>query len=103
MHKPSSDLERVYRGACRAMGRDGTSPATSASSQILQKTLRQGEWKITVAGHSRLAGGGNGITAIWPGFHDRAFGLAVDVGSTTIAAHLYRSVDRRGRRPRPAS
>ena len=28
------------------------------------------------------------ITAIWPGFHDRPFGLAVDIGSTTIAAHL---------------
>ena len=26
--------------------------------------------------------------AIWPGFHDRAFGIAIDVGSTTIAAHL---------------
>jgi uncharacterized 2Fe-2S/4Fe-4S cluster protein (DUF4445 family) len=25
---------------------------------------------------------------LWPGFHDRAFGLAIDVGSTTIAAHL---------------
>ena len=38
------------------------------------------------------------LIAIWPGFHDKAFGLAIDVGSTTIAAHLYRSVDRRGRR-----
>ncbi len=35
-----------------------------------------------------LPGGGNELIAIWPGFHDRAFGLAVDVGSTTIAAHL---------------
>ena len=25
---------------------------------------------------------------MWPGFHDRAYGLAIDVGSTTIAAHL---------------
>ena len=51
--------------------------------QALQKALRQGAWKITVAVHS-----GNRIIAIWPGFHDRAFGLAVDVGSTTIAGHL---------------
>jgi uncharacterized 2Fe-2S/4Fe-4S cluster protein (DUF4445 family) len=28
------------------------------------------------------------ITAIWPGFHDRSLGVAFDVGSTTIAAHL---------------
>ncbi len=31
---------------------------------------------------------GNRLAAIWPGFHDQLFGLAVDVGSTTIAAHL---------------
>ncbi len=38
---------------------------------------------MTVAVHdsSRIIG-------IWPGFHERALGLAVDVGSTTIAAHL---------------
>jgi uncharacterized 2Fe-2S/4Fe-4S cluster protein (DUF4445 family) len=28
------------------------------------------------------------ITGVWPGFHDRAFGIAFDVGSTTIAGHL---------------
>ena len=49
----------------------------------MQPTLRAGEWKVTVAVHR-----GQVITAIWPGFHDRSFGLAVDVGSTTIAAHL---------------
>ena len=26
--------------------------------------------------------------ALWPGFHDKAYGMAVDVGSTTVAAHL---------------
>ena len=31
---------------------------------------------------------GKELVAIWPGFHDRIFGLAVDVGSTTVAAHL---------------
>src|SRR4029079_12572149 len=28
------------------------------------------------------------ITAVWPGLHDRAFGIAFDVGSTTVAGHL---------------
>jgi uncharacterized 2Fe-2S/4Fe-4S cluster protein (DUF4445 family) len=28
------------------------------------------------------------IVAVWPGFHETVHGLAVDVGSTTIAAHL---------------
>ena len=31
---------------------------------------------------------GRGSDRVWPGFHDRAFGLAIDVGSTTIAGHL---------------
>lgn len=28
------------------------------------------------------------IVAVWPGFHDRILGIAIDVGSTTIAGHL---------------
>ncbi|HLY58422.1 MAG TPA: ASKHA domain-containing protein, partial [Stellaceae bacterium] len=28
------------------------------------------------------------IIAVWPGFRDRAYGMAIDIGSTTIAAHL---------------
>ena len=28
------------------------------------------------------------VIAIWPGFQDRALGVAIDVGSTTIAGHL---------------
>jgi len=51
--------------------------------QQLQALLRKGQWTITVAVHDAAR-----IIAVWPGFHDQAFGLAVDVGSTTIAAHL---------------
>ncbi len=87
MHKPSSDLERVYTALKDQWGIENLScelPIISA----LQKTLRKGEWKITCAVYSRAPGGGNRLAAIWPGFHDKAYGLAVDVGSTTIAAHL---------------
>jgi len=48
----------------------------------LQKTLRAAEWKITVAVTDHE------IIAINPGFQDCALGVAIDVGSTTIAAHL---------------
>src|SRR5260221_2534512 len=51
--------------------------------QQLQAALRQGDWKVTVAVHD-----GARIIAVWPGFHEQVYGLAVDVGSTTIAAHL---------------
>ena len=49
----------------------------------LQSTLRAGEWRVTAAVHDE-----NTITAVWPGLHDRAYGIAFDVGSTTVAGHL---------------
>ena len=49
----------------------------------LQGLLRAGEWSVTVAVHQ-----GAEILAVWPGFKEAIFGVAVDVGSTTIAAHL---------------
>ncbi len=51
--------------------------------QTLQPTLRKApgrsRWPCTA---------GKQIIAVWPGLHELAFGLAVDIGSTTIAAHL---------------
>ena len=49
----------------------------------LQRGLRSGDWKVTVAVHD-----GATIAAMWPGFHDVALGVAFDVGSTTVAGHL---------------
>ena len=31
---------------------------------------------------------GSVVSAVWPGFHDTAYGIAFDVGSTTVAGHL---------------
>ena len=45
--------------------------------------LRAGEWSVTVAVHRDAE-----ILAIWPGFKESIYGVAIDVGSTTIAAHL---------------
>ena len=87
MHKPSSDLERVYNALKQQWGIEGLSTNLGVLAE-LQKVLRKGEWKITCAVFSRPAGGGNRLAAIWPGFHDKLYGLAIDVGSTTIAAHL---------------
>jgi uncharacterized 2Fe-2S/4Fe-4S cluster protein (DUF4445 family) len=87
MHKPSSDLERVYKALQKQWDIENLSCDLSVIAS-LQKVLRKGEWKITCAVYSRAPGGGNKLTAIWPGYHDMLFGLAIDVGSTTIAAHL---------------
>ncbi|MGB3146403.1 MAG: ASKHA domain-containing protein, partial [Paracoccaceae bacterium] len=54
----------------------------------LQPALRKGEWKITVAIHRDHHGVAR-IIDFWPGFFDgHLYGLAIDLGSTTIAAHL---------------
>jgi uncharacterized 2Fe-2S/4Fe-4S cluster protein (DUF4445 family) len=82
MHAPSGDLQRLQKALAEQWGL-GELTCDLRSLQGLQKALRQGHWQVTVAVHSA-----NRIIALWPGFHDRAFGLAIDVGSTTIAAHL---------------
>ena len=55
----------------------------SSVLRILQTTLRQGGWAVTVAVRQ-----GIDVIGIWPGFRDLALGVAFDVGSTTIAGHL---------------
>jgi len=49
----------------------------------LQGALIEGKSAVTVAIHDEAD-----VTAVWPGFRDRALGVAFDVGSTTIAGHL---------------
>jgi uncharacterized 2Fe-2S/4Fe-4S cluster protein (DUF4445 family) len=49
----------------------------------LQPALRDGARTVTIAVH-----GGRDVIAVWPAFVDVAYGVAVDVGSTTIAGHL---------------
>jgi uncharacterized 2Fe-2S/4Fe-4S cluster protein (DUF4445 family) len=49
----------------------------------LQPALRAGNGAVTVAVHD-----GATITGVWPGLHDRAYGVAFDIGSTTVAGHL---------------
>jgi uncharacterized 2Fe-2S/4Fe-4S cluster protein (DUF4445 family) len=51
--------------------------------RALQPALEAGAYRVTVAVHDRRQ-----ITGVWPGFHELAYGVAIDVGSTTIAAHL---------------
>ncbi len=82
MHNPSGDLERVL-AALEAQWGLTDLECDLRVLQMLQKVLREGGWKITAAVHR-----GQVLTTAWPGFHDRAYGVAVDVGSTTIAAHL---------------
>ncbi|MDB6046090.1 MAG: fdx [Gammaproteobacteria bacterium] len=82
MHDPSGDLQRLMNALQIEWQLSGLTCDLQVL-QHLQPALRKGEWKVTVAVHA-----GSRIIGIWPGFYQRALGLAVDVGSTTIAAHL---------------
>ena len=82
MQDPAGDLQRLLEALHREW-EFGPLRCDLAVLQSLQAALRKGQWKVTVAVHA-----GSQLIGVWPGFHDRIYGLAVDVGSTTIAAHL---------------
>ncbi|MCY4051773.1 MAG: ASKHA domain-containing protein [Gammaproteobacteria bacterium] len=83
MHEPSGDLERTLDALEFEWGLSELK-YDYAILGVLQQTLREGQWKITVAVHQEQE-----IIAIWSGFQSIVYGVSIDVGSTTIAAHLY--------------
>ena len=82
MHDPSGDLRRLFE-ALEAEWSLKELTCDLSVLQTLQPTLRAGAWQVTVAVHA-----GKQIIGVWPGLRELAYGLAVDIGSTTIAAHL---------------
>ncbi len=79
---PSGDLARLHESLGREWGLRDLETDLEVI-RALQPALASGNYRVTVAVHD-----GSRITGIWPGLHDRAFGVAIDVGSTTIAGHL---------------
>ena len=82
MHDPTGDLERLRVAIARDWEIEDLSVALPALHDM-QSALRKGDWQVTVAIRNEQE-----IIAVWPGFRERVYGVAVDVGSTTIAAHL---------------
>jgi len=90
MHTPSGDLERLKTALADQW--DINTDALRVDLPVLSKlqpALRKGEWAVTVALHQGHADKHERILDIWPGYTEkRLYGLAIDLGSTTIAAHL---------------
>jgi uncharacterized 2Fe-2S/4Fe-4S cluster protein (DUF4445 family) len=84
---PTGDLGRLFDALAGEWGLDDLR-ADLGVIRRLQAALTAGSYRVTVAVH-----GGRDVIAVWPGFHDRAYGVAIDVGSTTIAGHLVNLVD----------
>ncbi len=87
MHKPLGDLDRLKA----ALERDWGFKDLLVSQHLLpevQKTLRKGGWSATAAIHMDLESSRPSIIALWPDLKNEAYGIACDIGSTTIAMHL---------------
>lgn len=88
MHEPTGDFERL----ARALHKEWEIPEIVSDLSLLAKlqpVLRKGKFQVTVALHKSHKDRAAQVLDIWPGLHEGGlYGLAIDLGSTTIAAHL---------------
>ncbi len=82
MHEAMGDLERLQQ-ALKEQWQLSNLSCELTATRSLQAALKKNNRQVTVAVRND-----ENIVAVWPGFKERLFGIAVDVGSTTIAAHL---------------
>ncbi|MFZ1482253.1 MAG: ASKHA domain-containing protein, partial [Paracoccaceae bacterium] len=88
MHEPTGDFERLKRALNQQWQITGVEADLSLLRR-LQPALRKGEWKVTVVLSKGNHDNAWRLLDIFPGFHEGPlYGLAIDLGSTTIAAHL---------------
>ncbi len=79
---PTGDFERVCRELERQFGLSSLR-ADIHALRALPDALRQGDWKITVSVWMDQE-----IIRVKPGMHGAHYGLAIDVGTTTVAGYL---------------
>ena len=82
MHEPTGDVQRLLE-ALESQWDLADLKCDSPVLPGLQTALRKGKWQVTVAVYMK-----SWVIAVWPGFKQDAYGIAMDIGSTTIAANL---------------
>ena len=82
MHEAMGDLERLQQALEEQWQLSNLTSELVVIGE-LQAALKSKNRQVTVAVRNDET-----IVAVWPGLKDKLFGMAVDVGSTTIAAHL---------------
>ena len=87
MHKPLGDLDRLKVALEQDWGWEDLMVDSHLMPNI-QKILRDGEWKVTAVIHKDMETSRPSIMALYPGLKNEAYGIACDIGSTTIAMHL---------------
>ncbi len=87
MHMPLGDLDRLKM----ALKKEWSLDRLDVDSHLLptvQSILRKGEWKVTAAIYKDELDDHSRVIALYPGLKNEAYGIACDIGSTTIAMHL---------------
>ncbi len=87
MHKPLGDLDRLKAMLEKDWGWRDLLIAPHLIPQV-QGILRKGNWGVTAAIHRDMDSSRPFIVSLWPGLKNEAYGIACDIGSTTIAMHL---------------
>ncbi|PBB93994.1 drug:proton antiporter [Mesorhizobium sp. WSM3864] len=87
MHKPLGDLDRLKIALTKDWGFKNVEFDFYLMPQV-QGILRKGNWTATAAIHKDADSDIARVIALWPGLKNEAYGLACDIGSTTIAMHL---------------
>ena len=80
--EPTGDFERICRGIERDYGLNNLSIDLFALRQ-LPGALRDGKWEVTVSVWDDRE-----VIRVRPGKQEHAYGLAIDVGTTTVAAYF---------------
>ena len=76
------EVRRLLNALTDQWNLDGLTVADDLVVDV-QRALADRDRTVTVAVRD-----GHQVVAVWPGLRDRALGIAMDVGSTTIAGHL---------------
>ena len=82
LEDPRGDVQRLLQALEQEWGLTNLAVDPHLLPEI-QSSLREGEWRATAAVREARE-----VVAVWPGLQERILGVAVDVGSTTVAAHL---------------
>lgn len=93
MHAPEGDFQRLAAALEFQFQIKGLAVDLEVMRH-LQPTLRKGDWAVTAAVYQ--GGGAPRLVGLWPGLREAPlYGLAIDLGSTTIAGHLVELTDGR--------
>ena len=85
LHTPVGDADRLIHAIEQDFGVEGLVVPFPLLAEV-QKVLNGADWKVTAC--VDISGVRPELVTLFSGFNDRLTGMAVDIGSTTVAAHL---------------